>query len=300
MANIQWNNHFNIGIDEIDKAHKRLFQTICKLIKLNEDTAYSRQGLQEEIKIFKNYTIKYFSSEELYMKYSNYNRYVRHKRLHDDLREKIMPSLEKEMQDSDYSVESIQHFLGTCMGWLIGHILIESRAITGQITNIGKYEQGDYATDTLEKIVIQVLQELFQIESQIISRHYNVEDFENGVYYHLIYVSKNNSVFHVFLAFEEQFLLRVFDDPAKQTLNKIDETLIYTLKQLSRHLVKRIGVYFKSEGIHNFCSEDIITHKQLAEQFEKEYPPYSLLFDTENGHFAICIYNNENFDTLNL
>lgn len=290
MANIQWNSRFNIGIDEIDNAHRRLFQTICKLLKLNEDITYSRQDLEEEIKIFKNYTIKYFSSEELYMKYSNYSRYARHKRMHNELRDKILPVLEKEMQDSNYSVESIQHFLGTCIGWLIGHILIESRAITGQITNKGKYEQKDDRTDTLEKAIIQVAQEMLQIESHLVSRHYNTEDFENGIYYHLTYVSEDNSFSDLFLAFEEQFLIHTFSVLVGETLNKIDETLIYTLKQLSRHLVKRIGVYFKSEGIHNFYSESIITHKQLTEQFEKEYPRYSLLFGTENGHFAICVY----------
>lgn len=289
MDKVKWNNILNIGIEEIDNAHRKLFMTICRLIKHNEDSSYSRQSLQEEIKIFKNYTIKYFSSEELYMRYTNYHRYVNHKRLHDNLRNKIMPAFEKQMKESDYSVESIRHFLGTCAGWLIGHILIESRAITGYITVNGKYEKEDKRTDTLEQSIIHLMQEVFLINAHIVSKHYNVGDFDKGIYYRLNYISNDGLVRYIWLAFEECFLFHIFKELFGRTFHEMEETMIYAVRQLLQHLVKRIGVYFKSEGVFHLTSEDILTKKELAEEFEKESPPYSLLFDTENGHFAFCI-----------
>ncbi len=289
MDEVKWNSHLNIGIEEIDNAHRRLFLTISKLIRLNIDKSYSRKELQEEIKIFKNYTIKYFSSEELYMKYTNYNRYVNHKRLHDRLWNKIMPVFEKEMKESEYSVESIQHFLGTCMGWLIGHILIESRAITGHIPVQGQYEKEDERTNTLEQSIIQLIQESFLINAHTSSRDYKVKDFDKGVYYHLRYFSNTGLPRDVWLAFEECFLFYIFKQFSGQTFQEMNETLIYVVRQLLQHLIIRIAVYFKSEGIFYLDSEDILTAAELADIFEKEQPPYRLMFDTEYGQFAFCI-----------
>lgn len=289
MDEAKWNSYLNIGIKEIDNAHRRLFLTICKLIRLNADKNYSRKELQEEIKIFKNYTIKYFSSEELYMKYTNYNRYVIHKRLHSRLWNKILPVFEKEMQDSEYSVESIQRFLGTCMGWLIGHILIESRAITGHIPVKGQYEKEDERTNTLEQSIIQLIQEFFLINAHTVSRNYKVKDFDKGVYYHLRYLSNDGKISDVWLSFEECLLFYIFKEFSGKTVDKMDETLIYVVRQLLQHLIRRIGVYFKSEGIFHLTSEDILTANELADIFEKEQPPYRLLFNTEHGQFAFCI-----------
>lgn len=289
MDEVQWNSHLNIGIEEIDNAHRRLFLTIYKLIKLNADESYSRKELQEEIKIFKNYTIKYFSSEELYMKYTNYNRYVNHKRLHDRLWNKIMPVFEKEMKESEYSVQSIQRFLGTCMGWLIGHILIESRAITGHIPVQGQYEKEDERTNTLEQSIIQLIQESFLINAHAVSRDYKVEDFDKGVYYHLRYFSNAGQVRDLWLAFEECFLFYIFKEFSGKTFHEMNETLIYVVRQLLQHLIIRIAVYFKSEGIFRLDSEDILTTSEFADIFKKEQPPYKLMFDTEYGYFAFCI-----------
>ncbi len=36
---IKWNDRFNVGVESIDSAHRKLFSIVGKLIALNEDEA---------------------------------------------------------------------------------------------------------------------------------------------------------------------------------------------------------------------------------------------------------------------
>ena len=65
---IKWNDRFNIGVDSIDTAHRRLFSIVGKLISLNEDETKQQHACREGIKYFKSYTIKHFEDEEAYMR----------------------------------------------------------------------------------------------------------------------------------------------------------------------------------------------------------------------------------------
>lgn len=132
---MKWNDRFNIGVESIDKAHQCLFSIVAKLLSLNKDAAKQQHACQKGIKYFKNYTLKHFSEEEAYMQSINYSEYTIHKSLHDNMRNKTIPVLENELESQNYSVEFVQHFVGICVGWLNGHIMIEDHAITGCAAN---------------------------------------------------------------------------------------------------------------------------------------------------------------------
>ena len=84
---IKWNKRFDIGVDSIDKAHRKLFSIVHKLSCLNENENNGPWACAEGIKYFKNYAITHFAEEEAYMKSIGYKGYEMHKRLHDDMRE---------------------------------------------------------------------------------------------------------------------------------------------------------------------------------------------------------------------
>ena len=131
-----WNERFNIGVEKVDKAHRRLFSIVYKLMVLSEDEKKRKWASAEAIKFFKSYALKHFAEEEEYMRSIHYDGYEMHKRLHDVMRDKTIPALEKDLEENDYSSESIQHFIGISLGWLTGHVLIEDRAITGKLSLI--------------------------------------------------------------------------------------------------------------------------------------------------------------------
>ena len=103
---VKWDERFNIGVDNIDKAHQKLFSIVRKLIYLNQEEKKGQWACAEGIKFFKYYADKHFAEEEAYMISIHYPGYELHKHLHDDLRNKTLPALERDLVMSDYSPES--------------------------------------------------------------------------------------------------------------------------------------------------------------------------------------------------
>ena len=100
IKEIKWNERFNIGVEIIDKEHKKLFKIMNKLFTANEHEKKSGWFCQEGIKYFKDHAIKHFSEEEAYMASINYKGFETHRHLHDGFRKKILPELEKELDST--------------------------------------------------------------------------------------------------------------------------------------------------------------------------------------------------------
>ena len=85
---IMWDNRYNLGVEEIDKEHQRLFAIIRKIVGLveNGEERKAQHACREGVKFFKNYTIIHFAHEENFMSSLNYGGYERHKKIHDDLK----------------------------------------------------------------------------------------------------------------------------------------------------------------------------------------------------------------------
>lgn len=179
MSHIAWDDSYNIGVDFIDKEHQVLFSTMNKLISLSEREEKSEWVCREGIKYLKNHTDNHFEHEEEYMRSIAYNDYETHKRLHDDFRFKTIPALEEEMEYSKFSAESIRHFIGVCIGWVISHTLTEDQAIIGKTGSKWKDIPHEEEQDALEATIIQLSQELFHLKAKMISGQYDGEDFGN-------------------------------------------------------------------------------------------------------------------------
>ena len=63
MAEIKWNDRFNLGVGIIDRAHQQLFAIVNKLVLLNEDAVKQQHACKEGIKFFKSYALKHFAQE---------------------------------------------------------------------------------------------------------------------------------------------------------------------------------------------------------------------------------------------
>lgn len=130
-----WHDRYNIGVEDIDREHRKLFSIMNKLSTYDGSDEKSRWAYQEGIKFFKGHAMKHFAEEEVYMASIGYEGYDAHRRLHDIFRKKTLPEIEKELMETRYSPEAVEHFLGVCAGWLIGHTMTEDRAITGGVSS---------------------------------------------------------------------------------------------------------------------------------------------------------------------
>lgn len=287
-TSIKWNDRFNLGVDSIDKAHQKLFSIVHKMVNLNDDEKNRKWICEEGIKYFKNYAIKHFADEEAYMLSIGYSGYATHKRIHDNMKNNTLPALEKDMAESEFSVESVQHFLGICIGWLTGHIMLEDHAITGKITNKWIHEWTE-TSDVLEETIILVMNELFGLKTEIVSEHYAGEDFGKKICYRLTYCDKTGKRTQVFFIFEEKLILYFINRLIGVKLTHINKVVADAVAQIAQQFMKRMAMYYKASGMNKLEKNNLLTEDQLNKEFSIAYPKYSMLFNTGHGYFALCV-----------
>ena len=177
-----WNERYNIGVDIIDKEHKKLFSILNKLFDFGQQEEKSQWVCQEAIKYFRDHALKHFADEEAYMVSIDYAGLEVHRRIHRNFRERTIPALERELELNKYSPESVNHFLGVCAGWLIGHSLIEDHAIVSG-ENVKQWEnlQPEEEQAVMSQTLAGLLHSMFHLEARLISNCYGGAKFGDGI-----------------------------------------------------------------------------------------------------------------------
>ncbi len=286
---LMWKDRYNIGVEVIDKEHKKLFKIINKLFNFGEDEEKSQWVCQEGIKYFKDHAVKHFADEEEYMESIHYSGLEMHKRIHDDFREKTIPALEKELEQTDYSPDAVSHFLGVCTGWLLGHTLTDDRAITGEATSKWDNLLPEEEHAAIREAILQLVYDMFQLDSQVVSESYSGEKFGKGVYYRLIYSNKEGKKWETILVFEEKLLINTVGKMMGVKTDKVNMVLVNAVRYTARQFVNCIMENFSSADEYEIKAENLLTYEQFKKVFERENPQFSLLFDTGKGYFAYCI-----------
>ncbi len=286
-----WQEEHNIGVEEIDKEHRRLFKIINKLVTASsEDGDNYQRTCQEGLKFFRGHALKHFADEELYMAAMGYEGLERHKKIHKGFREDTLPALEQELEQDGYSQEAIEHFLGVCTGWLIGHTLTEDQAIAGK--HISKWEEllPESELEALKKVIIQLVFDLFHLESKVVSDTYGGEKFGRGVYYRLVYGSKGEDVRQeVLMVFEEKLLVNTVGKILGIQTDRMDSMLVHAARYTARQFVSKVMEFIETGKNLELKEENLLSFEQFGEIFDREKPQVSLLFNTGGaGYFAYC------------
>ncbi len=284
-----WQDEFNIGVEIIDKEHQRLFKIINKLFTLKEDEKNSQWACQEGIKFFKGHTMKHFADEEAYMASINYDKLVQHQSIHKGFRENTLPALEQELVMTNYSPDAVDHFLGVCAGWLIGHTLTEDLSITGKaVTKWENLLPGEELA-VLKKVIIELIFDMFHLESQMISDAYSGERFGKGVYYHLVYgVPQDEKRQEIILVFEEKLLINTVGKIIGLQTSNLDSMLIHAARYTARQFVERVMAHFPAEESYSLIEEKLLSYEEFQRLFEHNTMQASLLFNTGAGYFSYC------------
>lgn len=288
MKQITWDEGYEMGVDFLDKEHKILFSTMNKLLKLSEDEDKSEWVCQEGVKFLKNHSLEHFEHEEAYMESIDYKDYEIHKRLHDNFRKKTLPALEKEMAQMKYSIESIRHFLGVCIGWVISHTLTEDLAISGKADSKWASIPHENEQEAMEQVIIQLIQDIFHLKAKMISEQYSGQDFGRVICCRFIYRSWDKKKWEVILVYEEQLLLKIMSGILNVEYPRVDDMAINVSRYMSRQFLERVRENFPALEMFELDKESLLTHEQLLDSFEREHPSCSLLFDTGAGYFAFC------------
>lgn len=285
-----WHERYNIGVEDIDREHRKLFNVMNKLFSYGGATdEKSRWAYQEGIKFFKGHAMKHFAEEEVYMASIGYEGYETHRRLHDIFRKKTLPEIEKELMATRYSPEAVEHFLGVCAGWLIGHTMTEDRAIAGGVSSRWSGLLPEEEQAAMKKTIIQMLQELFQLDAKVISESYSGEKFGNGFYYRLLYGTDKGEKWEFLLVFEEKLLVNTVGSIVDGDAEKVNVMMMNATRYIAKQFVERIMAHFPIQGQVELREENLLSYKQFDRVFTQHNPQSSLLFDTGAGYFAYCM-----------
>ncbi len=290
-AQFEWRDEYNVGVESIDKEHRRLFGIINKLFTFREEEKDSQWTCQEGIKFFRGHALKHFADEELYMESIGYEGLEKHRLIHRGFRENTLPALEQELERANYAPDAVEHFLGVCAGWLIGHTLTEDQAITGgresKWVNLLPSEE----LTAMKKVIVQLIFDMFHLESQVISDAYSGEKFGRGVYYRLVYGSKQGErQQEIILVFEEKLLINTVGKIMGLQTNKLDSMLLHATRYTARQFVGRVMEHFPDWDTQELKEEDLLSYEKFQKIFQRETPQVSLLLNTGGaGYFAYCV-----------
>ncbi|MCI8622199.1 MAG: response regulator [Provencibacterium sp.] len=289
-AQFVWKEEYKIGVDIIDKEHERLFKIINKLFELRKEEKDSQRVCREGIKFFKGHTVKHFADEEAYMASIAYGGLERHRLIHQGFRENTLPVLEQELERTGYSPDAVTHFLGVCAGWLVGHTLTEDLSITGKYMRKWEALLPEEELDAMKKVIVQLVFDMFHLESQLISDAYNGEKFGRGVYYRLVYGTKQDEKKQeILLVFEEKLLVNTVGKVMGLQTNKLDNMLVHAARYMAQQFVGRMMEHFPVMESYELTEENLLTYEQFQKAFENKKLQVSLLFNTGgSGYFAYC------------
>ncbi len=288
-SQLVWRDEYNIGVDVLDKEHQRLFKIINKLFAFSDEEKKSQWACQEGIKYFKDHAVKHFAEEEKYMASINYEGLSTHRLLHRGFRKNTLPALEAELEQSKYSAGSVNHFLGVCAGWLIGHTLTEDRAIVGEGASKWLNLLPEEEHEALKKVIIQLVYDMFHLESHVISETYSGEKFGKGVYYRLVYGTQDQEEqCEIFLVFEERLLINTVGKALGVETGRLDTMLISAARYTAQQFVRRIIEHLPDMEGYELKEENLLTYEQFRSVFEKKNLQVSLLIDTGEGYFSYC------------
>ena len=285
-----WNERYNLGVDIVDREHKKLFSILNKLFDIGQQEEKSQWVCQEAIKYFKDHAVQHFIDEEIYMASINYPEIAIHKRIHTNFREITLPALEKELELNEYSQDAVNHFLGVCAGWLIGHTLIEDHAIvSGEVIKQWENLLPDEEQAIMGQTIVSKLHSMFQLDSKLISNCYGGEKFGDGIYYRLIYTTKEKKRWEFFLIFEEQLIVSTIGGVLKTKSGAISVMLMNAARYTAKQLVEHLKLHFSQLAQATIKEEQLLSYEQFQKVFDKHSPQFSMLFDTGKGYFAYCM-----------
>lgn len=119
----RWREAFELGIEEVDKEHRKLFEIGGLLYDLssNKNDTDKYDEIMRVIEELKDYTIIHFNHEEQLMLLHSYENYEAHKFEHDFFVKKLQRIERKDIEGAQN--DAIVEMLSFVADWITSHIL---------------------------------------------------------------------------------------------------------------------------------------------------------------------------------
>lgn len=119
---LEWQDSYNIGIEEIDFQHKYFLKLIKRFALITEETL-EENYLKRLLREISYYAVFHFCSEENMMINEDYPSLKVHQTLHKDL----VSQLESEINNLAYDKSNIINLIAFLANWFLNHTLNEDQ-----------------------------------------------------------------------------------------------------------------------------------------------------------------------------
>lgn len=288
----EWDDDYNIGVEVVDNAHRQLFRIVSRIANIFKEGDFDKNKSTciEAVKYLKSYAAKHFSEEEAYQLKIGYKGYKMHKEVHENMKNVVIPALEKEMEVKSYSKESIAYFLGVCAGWLTTHILIEDRAIVGKVKSKWAAKSDDRDANHLAEIIKGYSSSLFSMNADLFSKKYTGHKLNTLFCYQDALELKDGSTCTVYTAIEHSMLEIMAHRLVKSEILVLDSVMLPMLSEMMRSFDMEVAsAYLGYRPKHK--SGCAIPEENFYAIYDNAYPDHSMLWRTYCGHFAFVVKN---------
>lgn len=286
----EWQEEYAIGVENIDNAHKQLFRIVNRIINNFMDSDFDRNQTIciEAIKYLKNYAIHHFGEEEAYQLSIGYAGYKVHKQVHDNMRDVVIPALEREVISKSYSKEALEHFVGVCAGWLAAHVLVEDQAITGKKRSKWNQDADHKSAELLDTIVKSYIKGLFRMNATVVNKHYAGHKLAKLFCVLDTFTAADGSVYDVLTGIEERMLEIVAMKIINAKAFVLDAVMLPLVTEMVKSFDYEVMMAFLNDAVK--CTNTrVIRNGDFYRAYETVYPDYSMLWRTEGGFIAFGI-----------
>lgn len=285
-----WKDQYCVGVDEIDSDHIRLFTIVRRLLKnlLLHDYEKNRRTCIEVVKYLKQYTVEHFAREEAFQIKIGYGGYSNHKRIHDNMREITIPSLEKQMEESDFSEESVEHFAGACAGWLTAHVMLEDQAMVGKVKSQWAADLDTDAISLLKAKAEEFMNSIFQMKIEAENLNYDGYDIGKSFYYYTIFKGEGNKVHRTATVINRDLLCHTIGKLMGKEVRTLDEIAMSVTSELTKSFTENFIKEYTHENI-KLIGDGAVDRSRYETDFKTSHPDISMLWNTPYGRIAFSV-----------
>ena len=140
----------------------------------------------------------------------------------------------------------------------------------------------------MKNTIMQLLHDMFRLKPRVVSDCYGGEKFGEGIYYRLIYSTKDREKWEIILIFEEKLIVSTLGGIMDTQSKAVSVMLMNAARYTARQFVESIRQHLPFADSDEIVDEQLLTYEQFERVYEKQNPQISLLFDTGAGYFAYC------------
>ncbi|GAB6098771.1 bacteriohemerythrin [Halanaerocella petrolearia] len=127
---VTWSDGLKIGVDKLDKQHKRFFVTANSLLDKcrNKEDDQKQEAAEDCLSFLQGYFKEHFSYEEQFLKEIDYPDYEKHKKFHNSFMNKIN-NISLDFKQEKNKMRVIINLHNRVLSWFEEHIKYHDRKV---------------------------------------------------------------------------------------------------------------------------------------------------------------------------